>query len=184
MKRTRSLARTCLTAIDRLYRRMHHLRPAGPLMLVGTTRYRGPARRFPDGTALEPGDLLGTLHFDNARVAALETGTPTATGLQFARGLFRSMRSIGELVKNDAAFQDVAVFQGIGWIRHGGELGLIHEPFPPGPRQRWLAWYLHLLVWAFAAEEHTAAHTRPEPTVTWLTRDVLLARFARESRHG
>jgi hypothetical protein len=184
VRRTRAFARTVLTGIDRCYRRWHRLQPAGPLMLIGRTRYRGPSRRFADATTLEPGDVLGTLHFDNARLAALGAGSPTATGLQFARGLFRSMRSLGELVAHDEAFRGVAVFRGIGWIRHGAELGLVHEPYPPGPRQRFLAWYLRLLVWAFAAEEHTAEHTHPEPTVTWLTRNVLLTRFAREGRHG
>jgi hypothetical protein len=184
VSRSRLVARRCLTGIDRLYRRLHRLQPVGPLMLIGLTRYRGPARRFDDGATLEPGDLVGTLHFDNARLAALETGTTSATGFQFARGLFRSMRSLRELVVRDEAFREVAVFQGIGWIRHGAELGFIHEPLPPGPRHRFVAWYLRLLVWAFAADEHTAEQTRPEPTVTWLTRDVLLDRFAREGRHG
>jgi hypothetical protein len=184
MRRLRRFARVVLAGVDRLYQRWHHLRPVGPLMFVGRTRYQGPTRQFDGGTTLEPGDPLGTLHFDNARLAALEGGSPTATGLKFARQLFRSMRSLGELATQDEAFRDVAVFQGIGWIRHGTELGLIHEPYPPGPRQRFLARYLRLLVWAFAAEELTAQHTRPEPTVTWLTRDVLLSNFAREGRHG
>jgi hypothetical protein len=180
----RLLARRILERVDRVYRRWHRLRPVGPLMLVGLTRYSGPARRFPDGATLAPGDPLGTLHFDNARLAALSHDSPNATGLKFARQLFRSMRSLGELAMHDEDFRDVAVFQGIGWIRHGGELGLIHEPFPPGARRRFLARYLRLLVWAFAADERTAAQTHPEPTVTWLTRNVLLERFAREGRHG
>ncbi|HUG97969.1 MAG TPA: hypothetical protein VMQ83_02180 [Gammaproteobacteria bacterium] len=184
MNRLRLFARRILERVDRLYRRWHHLRPVGPLMFVGLTRYRGPARSFADGATLAPGDPLGTLHFDNARLAALGHDSPNATGLQFARQLFRSMRSLGELAMHDEEFRDVAVFQGIGWIRHGGELGLVHEPFPPGPRRRFLARYLRLLVWAFAADERTAAQVHPEPTVTWLTRDVLLERFARAGRHG
>jgi len=182
--RLRLFVRRILARIDRLYRRWHRLRPVGSLMFVGRTRYHGPARRFADGATLAPGDWLGTLHFDNARLAALGGDSPNATGLQFARQLFRSMRSLGELATHDEDFRDVAVFQGIGWIRHGGELGLVHEPFPPGPRKRFLARYLRLLVWAFAADERTAAQAQPEPTVTWLTRGVLLERFARQDRHG
>lgn len=184
MTRLRLFVRRILARIDRLYRRWHRLRPVGSLMFVGRTRYHGPARRFADGATLAPGDWLGTLHFDNARLAALGGDSPNATGLQFARQLFRSMRSLGELATHDEDFRDVAVFQGIGWIRHGGELGLVHEPFPPGPRKRFLARYLRLLVWAFAADERTAAQAQPEPTVTWLTRGVLLERFARQDRHG
>lgn len=184
MRSARLLVRRCLTAIDLVYRRLHRLRRVGSMLLIGQTRYRGPSRSFPGGTTLEPGDLLGTIHFDNASIAALETGTPAATGLKFARQLLRSLRSLGELVARDEAFRDVTVFQGIGWIRHGAEVGFIHEPHPPGYRQRFLAWYLRLLVWAFAAEERTAELSRPEVTVSWLTRDVLVTRFAREGSRG
>ena len=184
MRSARLLVRRCLTAIDLVYHRLHRLRRVGPMLLIGQTRYRGPSRSFPGGTTLKPGDLLGTIHFDNASIAALETGTPAATGLKFARQLLRSLRSLGELVARDEAFRDVTVFQGIGWIRHGAEVGFIHEPHPPGYRQRFLAWYLRLLVWAFAAEERTAELSRPEVTVSWLTRDVLVTRFAREGSRG
>lgn len=184
MRPLRLLARRCLSAVDWLYRRLHGLRPVGSLLYIGQTRYQGPSRRFPDGTVLEPGDLLGTLHFDNAGIAALETGTTVATGLKFARQLLRSLRSLGEFVTRDETFRDVKVIQGVGWIRHGAEVGFIHEPYPSGWRQRFLACHLRLLVWAFAAEERTAKLSRPEVTVSWLTRNVLLTRFARESSRG
>jgi hypothetical protein len=184
VRRLRSLVRRGLAGIDRDYQRRHQLTPVGPLLFVGRERYAGPARTFADGTRIEPGDLLGTLHFDNSRVAELETGAPTATGLRFARLMFQSLKRLGELATSDEAFRDIAVFRGIGWLRHGGDLGFENEPMPPGLRQRFLTRYLRLLVWAFAADERTARSSRPEPTVTWLTRSVLLTRFNRGSRHG
>jgi hypothetical protein len=184
MKPLRSVAQSCLKGVDRAYRRWHRLQPVGPVMYVGRTRYQGPARRFADGATLEPGDPIATIHFNNERLAALTNSSPSATGLHFARLVFPSLHRLGELLKSDEEFRDVAVVQGIGWFHHGGDLGVVNEPLPPGPRRILLARYLRLLVWAFAAEEHTARHARPEPTVTWLTRDVLLTRFARESRHG
>lgn len=184
MKALRILAQRCLGAVDRVYRRWHHLRPVGPVMYVGRTRYRGPERRFADGATVRAGDFIGTMHFDNERLAALANHSPSATGLHFARLVFPSLRRLGELLQTDEAFREVAVVQGVGWFHHGTDLGVVIEPIPPGPRRRFLARYLRLLAWAFAPDERSARNVRPEPTVTWLTRDVLLTRFARESRHG
>lgn len=184
MKPLRRLARRCLVVVDRAYRRWHHLRPVGPVMYIGRTRYRGPERQFADGAILRSGDFIGTMHFDNQRLAALANDSPSATGMHFARLVFPSLRRLGDLLQTDEAFRDVAVVQGVGWFHHGTELGVVNEPLPPGPRRRFLARYLRLLVWAFAPNERSAHSVQPEPTVTWLTRHVLLTRFARESRHG
>lgn len=184
MKPLRLLARRCLGTVDRAYRRWHRLRPVGPVMYIGRTRYRGPERHFADGTTLRPDDLIGTMHFDNQRLAALANDSPSATGLHFARLVFPSLRRLGDLLQTDEAFREVAVVQGVGWFHHGAELGVVNEPVPPGPRRRFLSWYLRLLVWTFAPDERRARSVRPEPTVTWITRGVLLTRFARERRHG
>lgn len=180
----RTVAQRCLGTVDRVYRRWHRLRRVGPVMYIGRTRYRGPERQFPDGATLHPGDLIGTMHFDNERLAALANQSTSAIGLHFARLVFPSLRRLGDLLQTDEAFREVAVVQGVGWFHHGAELGVVNEPVPSGPRRLFLALYLRLLVWAFAPDEHRARSARPEPTVTWLTRGVLLTRFARESRHA
>lgn len=84
MERLRRIVRSALRRADDLYRVRHKLQPVGPILLVGRARYHGPARRFADGTQLGCGDDLGTLHFDNARIAALDAETPNAIGLSFA----------------------------------------------------------------------------------------------------
>lgn len=183
MERVRRIVRSCLRRVDALYRLRHRLRPVGPLLLVGRDRYSGPAKRFPDGTELRSGDSIGTLHFDNARIAALDAETPNAIGLSFARLLLESLRNLAELSGAHGPFGDVAAFRGIGWLRQGARFGFINEPFPEGRRKRFLAVHIGLLVWAFAPTGGTAIVARPEPRVSWITRDTVLTRFGRRSKH-
>lgn len=173
----RHVVRHCLRAVDGFYQRWHRLQRVGPLLFVGQAHYRGPPRQFPDGTELGPGDVLGILHFNNARIAALEAGTPTAVALGFARLLFESLRVLADLCRNDERFREIKAFQGIGWLRHGAQIGFINEPVAEGRRKRFLAAHIGLLVWAYAPRNGTAIAASPEPTVTWLTRAALLRRF-------
>jgi hypothetical protein len=179
MSLARYAARHVLLAVDRLYRRWHHLSMVGPLLHAGQVQYDGPPRHFADGTELRTGDLLGTLHFDNARIAGLEGNGPGATGLQFRRLLFASLRALAERARPGQLFHGVAVYRGIGWVRHGERIGFIHEPAPDGWRTRWATLHVRLLVWAFAAPGGTAGEARPELTITWLTRRTLVARFGK-----
>ena len=108
MEGVRRMTRGCLWIVDELYRLRHALQQVGPILLVGRDRYSGPVRRFPDGTELRPGDPLGTLHFDNARIAALEGEAPTAIGLRFTRLLIASLRELAELARAEAPFAELA----------------------------------------------------------------------------
>lgn len=180
MEYARRIVRLCLRAVDGLYHRWHRLQPVGPLLFVGHGRNSGLARHFADGTELRPGDALGILHFNNARIAALDAATPNAIGLGFARLLFESLRTLADLCRGDERFRDIKVFQGIGWLRHGEQVGFINEPVPEGGRKRFLQLHVGLLVWAFAPRKGTAIAASPEPTVNWLTRDALLKRFGSE----
>jgi hypothetical protein len=177
MERLRRIARRALSGVDGLYRRRFELQPVGPILFVGRSRYRGPARRFADGTQLQPGDIVGTLHFNNARSAALEAATPNAIAVRFMRLLLQSLRNLAELSHEGRPFGDLSVFQGIGWWRHGESVGFISEPFPEGGRKRFLAVHIGLLVWAFAPSVSTAIAARPEPRISWITRETLIKRY-------
>jgi hypothetical protein len=180
MEWVRRLVRLGLRAVDAIYHRWHRLQPVGPLLFIGREQYRGPARCFPDGTELQPGDLLGQIHFNNARIAAIEAATPGAIGLSFARLLFASLRALAQRIEADHRFVAVKAFRGVGWLRHGEQIGFIHEPFPDGRRKRYISWHIGLLVWAYAPAGGTAIAARPQPMITWLTRGALLRRFGNE----
>jgi len=178
MEWLRRVLRTVLRGVDGLYRMLHRLRPVGPVLLVGKARYAGPARTFADGTHVRPGDTLGTLHFNNARIAALDAASPTAVAFSFARLFRESMRTLAELSVEGGAFGDVTVFEGIGWWRQGQKVGFTSEPFPEGARKRFLTLHIGLLVWAFAPRTSTAIAARPEPRISRITRTALIARFS------
>jgi hypothetical protein len=170
--------RFAFRGIDALYRVQHRLRPVGSVLFVGKTRYTGPDKAFADGTQLRTGHALGTLHFNNARIAALDAESPTALAFSFARLLRESLRTLSELGRDDGPFGDVTAFQGIGWWRQGEKAGFVSEPFPEGRRKRFLALHIGLLVWAYAPAGSTAIVARPEPRISWITRSTLIRRFS------
>jgi hypothetical protein len=99
------------------------------------------------------------------------------------RLLLESLRSLAELAHEDGPFGDLAVFQGIGWWRHGERHGFIGELFPEGGRKRFLAVHIGLLVWA-RPPASTAIAARPEPRISWITRDTLIRRYGSAERPG
>jgi len=167
-----------LRGVDGLYHRHHGLQPVGEVLYAGRARYRGPAREFVDGTRLAPGDVIGSLHFNNARVARIEADSAARAARRFAPLMLGSLHSLAQRARCDAGFADLAVYHAVSWLPpHGRRVGFVTEPFPDGPRRGLIAAYCRLLIWAFAPAAQTRASARPEPTVYWLTRKELLTRF-------
>jgi processive 1,2-diacylglycerol beta-glucosyltransferase len=174
----RQITQSCLRRVDDLYRNRHRLQPAGEVLYVGRSRYRGPAMEFADGTRLAPGDLVGTLHFNNARFPQIEADTSRRAALRFLRLMLESMHILADRARQDPMFSDLAVYHAVSWLPpHGQRIGFTTEPFPDGPRKRLIAAYFRLLVWAYAPAEQTRASARPDPTIYWLTRKELLRQF-------
>jgi hypothetical protein len=186
----RQITQSCLRRVDDLYRNRHRLQPVGEILYVGRSRYRGPTMEFADGTRLAPGDLVGTLHFNNARFPRIEADTSRRAALRFVRLMLESMRILADRARQDPLFSDLAVYHAVSWLPpHGQRIGFITEPFPDGPKKRVLAAYFRLLVWAFAPAEQTRTSARPDPTIYWLTRKELRRRFGNmrddvEERNG
>ncbi|MFW5454086.1 YkoP family protein [Thioalkalivibrio sulfidiphilus] len=167
-----------LMGVDERYHRRHGLQPVGEVLYAGRARYRGPVREFPDGTRLAPGDCIGTLHFNNARVVRIEADTATRVAWRFARLMLESLRILADRARRDAGFADLPVYHAVTWLPpHGERIGFITEPFPDGPRRLMISAYFRLLVWAFAPAEQTRVAAKPDPTVYWLTRKELQRRF-------
>jgi hypothetical protein len=164
----RALFRAC----DALYRALFRLRAVGPMLLVGRARYRGAARDFPDGSRLETGDTVGTLHFDNARIAGAGSG--------FRRLLRASLEELARLAAQDPVLRQVGVYRGVTWLRpHGRRYGFVAEPLPGGPARRLLQAHFRLLLRAFLPRE---AGSAIQPHVFWLTRRQLERHFGGEVR--
>jgi hypothetical protein len=143
--------------------------------------------RFDDNTALQPGDTVGVLHFNNERFTQIESPTAAAAALGFARLMLQSMHDLADRALRDPAFCDLRVFHAISWLpAHGSRVGFVSRPLPVGLRRRLLTSWFRLLVWAFAPARRSR-DARPDPHLYWLTRDTLLSRFppnARQPRAG
>jgi UDP-N-acetylglucosamine:LPS N-acetylglucosamine transferase len=178
LERARLIVQGAMRGVDDLYRRHRGLQPVGEALYVGRTRYHGPVREFDDGTRLVPGDVIGTLHFNNSRLSRIEADSAARAALRFARLMLDSMRALAARARQDAAHSEPAIYHAVTWLPpHGRAIGFCTEAYPDGARKRLLAAYFRLLVWAFAPAEQTRAAARPTPTVYWLTRNELLQRF-------
>jgi hypothetical protein len=181
--RVRTVLRGALERVDEFYRRRFNLAPVGPLLYVGLERHEGEPCALHDGTRLEPGAWIGRLHFNNARAAEVEADNRPQAGIRFARLLRDSFAELAERARSDAPLREVAVFEGVTWLRaHGGNVGFDAEPLPHGP-QRWLLGaHFRLLIWAFAPVARGAAVLEVAPHRFRITRDALIASFGGRRR--
>lgn len=184
-RRPRALLQAILTRVDDWYERKYRLRPLGPVLRIGCVRYRGPKRRFADGTVLQENDLIGQLHFNNASIAAIGEGSLHRTGFQFAKLMRESLRLLAEAAQSDPQLRSVRVFHGVTWIPdHGRVVGFESTPRPKTWRTRVQACYLRLLLWTFAPASRTRARARAEPRDYWLTQRMLERNLHKLSKAG
>lgn len=170
----------CLKGWDRVYRQYHHLRPVGPLLLVGFQRYTGVERRFPDATVLVPGDRIATLHFNNARIASLGHGQSRhLTAWQFTRLLRESLEALASFSASAEA-DSIAVYEGTTWMQsHGFRVGFVTEPLSQGWRAQLLRLHFRMLRACFAPADFRRKSGAIAPRNFWITRTQLQTNFGR-----
>jgi hypothetical protein len=174
MVTARAIVQRVMAGIDAWYYRRHRLRPLGPALHIGCSRYRGPDMQFADGTVLRDNDLVGTLHFNNASIAAIGEGSLHRTGFRFARLMRQSLRTLAESAQTDPELRDVRVYYGISWLpEHGGVVGFESKPLPATFGSRVRTAYMRLLLWTFAPASRTRARAVVKPRAYWLTRATL-----------
>ena len=178
MEPLRRVARFVMLRVDRLYQRWRRLQPVGEVLVAGRDLYRGDARRFADGTRLAPGDPIGTLHFQNARISRLDGATSRRAAAQFARLFLDSLGVLAARARDDRGLADLVAYRAVSWLPPlpGARVGFVTQPFPEGMRKRLLALYFHFLIWAFAPARETREAIAAEPTIFWITRAQLLGR--------
>jgi len=177
-RRGRLWLRRLFERVDHWYREHGNLSPVGPLLYLGLERHDGDPCVLPDGTRLETGAWIGRLHFNNARAAAVDADSRHQAGVRFARLLSDSFAELAERARGDLVALDVAVFEGITWLRpHGSTAGFDAQPLPQGPRRWLLGAHFRLLIWAFAPVARTSAVLEVEPHRFRITRRALIEKF-------
>jgi hypothetical protein len=173
----RSATTRILSRIDAWYRRKYRLQPIGPVLLIGCEPYRGSARQFSDGTRLVESQRIGVMHFNNARIAGIGSGTRQRAGVRFARLFRQSLRDLALRAQSDANLKDVVVYHGVTWFKsHGGKVGFESEAITSGFKYWWLASYFRLLAWGFAPLSEKRQNEY-EPRKFWITRGELIKHF-------
>jgi hypothetical protein len=174
----RHLLRGALERVDELYRDRRRLAPVGPLLYVGLERHDGDAFALRDGTRLERGALIGRLHINNARAASVDARNRPQAGIRFARLLRESFAELAERARSEASLSEVAMFEGVTWLRaHGGSVGFDAEPLPRGLWRWLLGAHFRLLILAFAPVAPGAAMLEVEPHRFRITRHALIESF-------
>jgi hypothetical protein len=167
---------------DRMYRLVNGLDRAearvGPALRVGLRRSWRRAI-LADGTVIARGDLVGVIHLDNERLAAIHADglAPAAAGLEFRRRFMASLHELAGLagpggpLARARAFTAITIFVGLR------RLGFAAEPGARGSAL--VGAYQRLLL---AALHPAGRHRRGAPPGgraerLWISRDGLLARF-------
>jgi hypothetical protein len=180
LPRPGGIALACVRAWERFYRWYHNLVPVGPLLLLGRECYRGRARYFPDQTAIFPGDVIGSLHLDNDRLATIAgTGSRHAIAWQVSLMLRESLEDLSRLSQSERDNAPV-VFHGVTWMRsHGLKAGFVTEQMMNGWRASLLRWQFGVLRMCFAPAIFSKAGVI-QPREFWITRQQLQRNFSRE----
>ncbi len=174
----RRLIRRALERVDSYYRERFELLPIGPLLYLGLERHEGAACPLYDGTRLETGGWIGRLHFNNAQAANLQASSRLQAGVRFARLLRDSLNELADRARHDARMREVAVYEGITWLReHGAAVGFEAQPLPSGFRRWLLGAHFRLLIWTFAPAARAAAMADVVPSRFRITRQALIHNF-------
>lgn len=180
-----NLLRRALVRIDERYRNRLQLTPVGPLLYLGLERHDGASCALPDGTVIASGEMVGRLHFNNARAAAVQATSRGQAGIRFARLLRDSFAELAQRTRDETQFRNVQLFEGITWLRaHGRGVGFEAEPLPQGPRSWLLSAYFRLLIWTFAPVATRAAMSDVRPHRFRISRRALQESFGTTKPQG
>jgi len=178
-----------LGAYDTAYRWIHGLSgpeaEVGPIMRLRMTRYRGQPFTLADGTPIRRGDLIGEIHLNNERVAALHDGGRRSrrAGLAARRAFQASLVALAERVGGTPRYGALNAFTAATiFYRAAERLGFEVRPFPRPRLGRLVAAFQRRLL----AHFHPLGRRRPgrrrfaEARQIWISRDELLRRYAPE----
>jgi hypothetical protein len=129
--------------LDRTRRRIRPMRPGGVLG-IELRRWRGSAVTLDDGAVVRRGDLIGALHFDNARLRELTASGSLLEAWQRGRG---DLRELGAWAAAQPPERRPVAYFGEGL--HGTVAARVGFEVRPRPRTWWTGlqdWYFRGLL--------------------------------------
>lgn len=171
--------------LEHWFERMYRVRPIGPggyIFRLSVVRYRGPVLRFSDGTVVRPGSLVGELHMDNRRAAALHK--EGRAGFRFRSEVLRCLPALAHDLATRPEYEGIQAVCGASLFwQEATRVGFEHRPFPPVTRW-WLGWWERFLLERYhpGGRDRLARGHRTEVRQVWITRRTLLSRYYREPR--
>jgi hypothetical protein len=133
----------------------------------------------PDGPRIRPGDRIGVLHLNNARIALLHAHEPSLlrAGLEFRRQFFASLHALAALARVDDPLAEVPAFSATTILHDQlGRLGFEAEP-DDHLWGRLVAVYQRALLASLHPGARLGRSSYRRARRLWLSRDALLARF-------
>lgn len=125
--------------IDRFRRGIRPIRP-GALLGLEVGRYEREPITLADGTVISPGDIIGLVHFDNARVRQLTATGSLLAGWQQGRG---DLAALAAWARDEPPERRPAAYFGEGL--HAVLASRVGFEVRPRPR----TWYTSLQDWYF-----------------------------------
>jgi peptidoglycan-N-acetylglucosamine deacetylase len=168
--------------LDRWFARRYKIRPIGEggfIFRLGLVKHGGPRLEFRDGTVVRPGDLVGELHMDNARAAALHA--QGRAGFRFRREVFRVLPALAQDLERRPEYRSLPAVCGASLLWAEAEVaGFEHRPLPAFMRW-WLTWWeRHLLAkYHPQGRRRLTMGNRTDLRQIWMTRRTLLTRYGR-----
>ena len=177
------MRRRLLDWLDRWVERHEKILPIGAggyILRMKVTRYRGLRFVLMDGTVVDPGDLVGELHLDNQRAAALNA--EGHGGFRFRQELFRLLPALALDPETRPEYRTINAIYGASLFWRSAALaakaGFEHRPLPPFTRW-WMGTWERILLAHYHPEGRRRLNKgrRTELRQVWITRRAL-ARFA------
>jgi hypothetical protein len=176
-----------LGLVERIDRRLRHIRPIGPGSVLGLERhlYFGPTLTLADGTQVRHGDLAWIIHFDNRRMRQLADGPWPTHAWQVALDDLRLLAALHQGLPvhgRPVAYTGITVLAPLT-RRAGFEV----YDRAPSPWVRLQDWYLRSVLarWARGGRQRLQQGHRPLRTQTvWLSGAELLRRYGATGGSG
>ncbi|MEG6616410.1 polysaccharide deacetylase family protein [Peptococcaceae bacterium 1198_IL3148] len=154
---------------------------------LAVRKHHGQPITLPDGTMLNPGDLMGELHFDNNLLLKLTSQSPhlEQVGIKLLRHVKDSLPLVAEALTTDPRYRNIKAVAGITMINRGARFfGFGTYDIYPKIFRLATTWYQRWLLVVFHPQgvSHLLKHrSKMVPKMIAISKAELLRRYQNQS---